>query len=152
MAEDPGRARPPDADTVRAALLHFANLIRRLEEEGALLRAIPLLLRRLGDLRQVLFDYEVRVTERLLPIEDPVERESRRVVRDASSRSTTVRRLRTSERKNSRPIAAMKVATVQESGEPIPAASTWGILVFTLLLSVAGTVVLRHTTLRQISH
>jgi hypothetical protein len=86
MAEDPGRARPPDADTVRAALLHFANLIRRLEEEGALLRAIPLLLRRLGDLRQVLFDYEVRVTERLLPIEDPVERESRRVVRDASSR------------------------------------------------------------------
>jgi hypothetical protein len=86
MAEDPGRARPPDAATVRAALLHFANLIKRLEEEGALLRAIPLLLRRLGDLRQVLFDYEVRVTERLLPIEDPVERESRRVVRDASSR------------------------------------------------------------------
>ena len=86
MAEDPGRARPPDADTVGAALLHFANLIRRLEEEGALLRAIPLLLRRLGDLRRVLFDYEVRVTERLLPIEDPVERESRRVVRDASSR------------------------------------------------------------------
>jgi hypothetical protein len=40
----------------------------------------------LGDLRQVLFDYEVRVTERLLPIEDPVERESRRVVRDAGSR------------------------------------------------------------------
>jgi hypothetical protein len=86
MAEDPGRARPPDADTVRASLLHFANLIRRLEEEGALVRAIPLLLRRLGDLRQVLFDYEVRVTERLLPIEDPVERESRRVVRDASAR------------------------------------------------------------------
>jgi hypothetical protein len=86
MAEDPGRARPPDADMVRAALLHFANLIRRLEEQGALLRGIPLLLRRLGDLRQVLFDYEVRVTERLLPIEDPVERESRRVVRDASSR------------------------------------------------------------------
>ena len=82
MAEDPGRARPPDAETVRAALLHFANLIRRLEEEGAVLRAIPLLLKRLGDLRQVLFDYEVRVTERLLPIEDPVERESRRVVRD----------------------------------------------------------------------
>lgn len=86
MAEDPGRKRPPDADTVRAGLLHFANLIRRLEEEGALVRAIPLLLRRLGDLRQVLFDYEVRVTERLLPIEDPVERESRRVVRDASVR------------------------------------------------------------------
>lgn len=86
MAEDPDRASPPDAHTVRAALLHFADLIRRLEEEGTLLRAIPLLLRRLGDLRHLLFDYEVRVTERLLPIEDPVERESRRVVRDASSR------------------------------------------------------------------
>ena len=86
MADDPSRARPPDADTVRAALLHLADLIRRLEEEGALLRAIPLLLRRLGDLRRVLFDYEVRVTERLLPIEDPAERESRRVVRDARSR------------------------------------------------------------------
>lgn len=86
MAEDPGRKGPPDADTVRADLLHFADLIRRLEGEGALLRAIPLLLRRLGDLRRLLFDYEVRVTERLLPIEDPIERESRRVVRDARSR------------------------------------------------------------------
>lgn len=86
MAEDRGRASPPDSDAVRAALLHFADLIRRLEEEGKLLQAIPLLLGRLGDLRQLLFDYEVRVTERLLPIEDPIERESRRVVRDASSR------------------------------------------------------------------
>lgn len=86
MDKDAGRNRPPDADTVRAQLLHLANLIRRLEEEGALLRAIPLLLRRLGDLRRVLFDYEVRVTERLLPIEDPLERESRKIVREARSR------------------------------------------------------------------
>jgi hypothetical protein len=85
MTEDPGRTVPPDAETVRAQLLHLANLIRRLEEEGALLRAIPLLLRRLGDLRQTLFDYEVRVTERLLPIEDPLERDSRRIVREARS-------------------------------------------------------------------
>lgn len=84
MADDPSKKRgPPDADTVRAQLLHLANLIRRLEEEGALLRAIPLLLRRLGDMRRTLFDYEVRVTERLLPIEDPVERDSRRIVREA---------------------------------------------------------------------
>ncbi len=31
----------------------------------------------------MLFEYEVRVTERLLPIEDPIERESRRIVREA---------------------------------------------------------------------
>lgn len=86
MANNADRDRPPDAETVRAQLLHLANLIRRLEEEGALLRAIPLLLRRLGDLRRVLFDYEVRVTERLLPVEDPLERESRRIVREARSR------------------------------------------------------------------
>ena len=90
MAEDPGRKGPPDADTVRAHLLHLANLIRRLEEEGALLRAIPLLLRRLGDLRQTLFDYEVRATERLLPIEDPVERDSRRIVREARAHEEDV--------------------------------------------------------------
>ncbi|UCG75578.1 MAG: hypothetical protein JSV95_12800 [Gemmatimonadota bacterium] len=86
MSRKSDRSPPPDADAVRAQLLHLANLIRRLDEEGALLRAIPLLLRRLGDLRRVLFDYEVRVTERLLPIEDPVERQSRDVVRDARAR------------------------------------------------------------------
>jgi hypothetical protein len=84
--DQPEPEGPPDADAVRAQLVHLANLIRRLEEEGALLRAIPLLLRRLGDLRRVLFDYEVRVTERLLPIEDPVERDSRRIVREAAER------------------------------------------------------------------
>ncbi len=84
--EQPGREGPPDADTVRAQLVYLSNLIRRLDEEGALLRAIPLLLRRLGDIRRVLFDYEVRVTERLLPIEDPVERDSRRIVREAAER------------------------------------------------------------------
>ncbi len=84
--EQPEREGPPDADAVRAHLVHLSNLIRRLDEEGALLRTIPLLLRQLGDLRRVLFDYEVRVTERLLPIEDPVERDSRRIVREAGER------------------------------------------------------------------
>ena len=84
--EQPEREGPPDADTVRTHLVHLSDLIRRLDEEGALLRAIPLLLRRLGDLRRVLFDYEVRATERLLPIEDPVERDSRRIVREAAER------------------------------------------------------------------
>lgn len=76
----------PDEGQVRRALLAFSELIRRLEDEGRLLQATPLLLQRLGDLRRILFDYEVRGTERLLPVEDPTERESRRVVREAIER------------------------------------------------------------------
>lgn len=80
------RPAPPDADQVRRALVAFSELIQRLEDEGRLLEAVPLLLERLGDLRNMIFDYEVRSTERLMPIEDPVERESRRVVREAIDR------------------------------------------------------------------
>lgn len=85
MAE--GRSEgPPSEEQVRAALLRFAGLVRRLDEEGQLLRGLPFLLGRLGDLRRLLFDYEVRSTERLLPIEDPDEREARRIVREALER------------------------------------------------------------------
>lgn len=76
----------PEENRVRRALLGFAELVQRLEREGRLTKATPLLLGRLGDLRHLLFDYEVRFTERLLPIEDPVERESRRIVREALER------------------------------------------------------------------
>ena len=76
----------PDEEKVRRALMAFADLIRRLEREGRLERATPLLLGRLGDLRRLLFEFEVRYTERLLPIEDPLERESRRIVREALER------------------------------------------------------------------
>lgn len=76
----------PDEGQVRRALLAFSELIRRLEDEERLLQATPLLLQRLGDLRRILFDYEVRGTERLMPVEDPTERESRRVVREAIER------------------------------------------------------------------
>lgn len=81
-----GHEAQPDEERVRRALLAFSDLIRRLEREGRLERATPLLLGRLGDLRRLLFEFEVRYTERLLPIEDPVERESRRIVREAIER------------------------------------------------------------------
>ena len=71
---------------MRSAFLRFADLIRRLDDEGHLLRNLPFLMGRLGDLRRLLFDYEVRTTERLLPIEDPDEREARRIVREALER------------------------------------------------------------------
>ncbi|HSM08260.1 MAG TPA: hypothetical protein VLA33_04500 [Gemmatimonadota bacterium] len=80
------RAGPPSEDRVRLELVLFADLIQQLEESGSLLKAVPFLLSRLGDIRRVLFDYEVRGTERLLPIEDPHEREARRIVREVEER------------------------------------------------------------------
>ena len=76
-----GDAAPPSADRVRLELVLFSELIQRLAAEDRLLDAVPFLVGRLGDLRRVLFDYEVRCTERLLPIEDPKEREARRILR-----------------------------------------------------------------------
>lgn len=86
--DDPGeheeqrRTGPPSEERVRLELVLFADLIRRLENENRLADALPFVLSRLGDLRQLLFDYEVRATERLLPIEDPHEREARRLLRE----------------------------------------------------------------------
>lgn len=77
---------PPDERKVRLALRTFGDLVQRLDDEDRLLDAVPLLLARLGDLRQMLFSYEVLVTERLLPTDDPVERESREIVRRARER------------------------------------------------------------------
>ncbi|MFW6192609.1 MAG: hypothetical protein ACOC83_03895 [Gemmatimonadota bacterium] len=71
---------------MRRALRAFGELLRRLDEDDRLLQAIPLVLTRLGDLRQMLFSYEVLVTERLLPTDDPIERESREIVRRARER------------------------------------------------------------------
>lgn len=83
--QDPSQ-RQPDEERVRLALRAFGDLLRRLDHEDRLLDAVPLVLDRLGALRQMLFSYEVRVTERLLPTDDPVERESRDVVRRARDR------------------------------------------------------------------
>ncbi len=79
---DQPRSGPPSEERVRLELVLFADLIRRLESEGRLAEALPFILSRLGDLRRLLFDYEVRATERLLPIEDPHEREARRLLRE----------------------------------------------------------------------
>lgn len=79
---NPERKAPTEAE-VRAALMAFGDLIRRLDADDRLLRTLPLIMGRLGDLRHLLFEYEVRVTERLLPTDDPVERDSRRIVREA---------------------------------------------------------------------
>ena len=77
---------PPSEERVRLELVLFAELVQRLERENRLAEAIPFLLRRLGDLRRLLFDYEVRATERLLPIEDPHERAARRLLREMEDR------------------------------------------------------------------
>ena len=86
---DEGHRPAPEKAQVRAALLRFADLVHRLEEDGTLLRNLPFLQGRLGDIRRMVFDYEVRVTERLLPTDDPVERASRRIVEDAIERERT---------------------------------------------------------------
>jgi hypothetical protein len=86
---EPGDDRkpgPPSEERVRLELVLFADLVLRLEKENRLAEALPFVLRRLGDLRRLLFDYEVRATERLLPIEDPNEREARRLVREIEER------------------------------------------------------------------
>ncbi len=83
--------RPPTREQVRAALIAFSDMVRRLDADDTLLRHLPLLMGRLGDLRRMLFEYEVRVTERLLPSEDPSERESRRIVREARERERELR-------------------------------------------------------------
>ena len=77
---------PPSEDRVRLELILFSELIQTLAKDDRLLDAVPFLLGRLGDLRRVLFDYEVRGTERLLPIEDPDEREARRLLRRLEER------------------------------------------------------------------
>ena len=83
---EPQRSGPPSEERVRLELVLFADLVLRLEKENRLAEALPFVLRRLGDLRRLLFDYEVRATERLLPIEDPNEREARRIVREMEER------------------------------------------------------------------
>lgn len=89
--EDQRRPGPPSEDRVRLELVLFADLIQRLEKENRLAEALPFILSRLGDLRRLLFDYEVRATERLLPIEDPNEREARRIIREVEDRQRQMR-------------------------------------------------------------
>ena len=80
--EDDRRSGPPSEERVRLELVLFADLIQRLEKEGRLAAELPFILHRMGDLRRLLFDYEVRATERLLPIEDAAERAARELIRE----------------------------------------------------------------------
>lgn len=80
--EDDRRSGPPSEERVRLELVLFADLIQRLEKESRLAAELPFILHRMGDLRRLLFDYEVRGTERLLPIEDPAERAARDLIRE----------------------------------------------------------------------
>jgi len=84
--EDSGKG-PPSEERVRLELVLFAELIQRLETEGRLAEALPFVLHRLGDLRRLLFDYEVRATQRLLPVEDPHERAARRLIEEVQERA-----------------------------------------------------------------
>jgi hypothetical protein len=77
-----------DPKRLRQALLELADSILKLEDEGALLEATPDLMQMMGDLRRALFEYEVRVTGRLLPNfeERPEVVEAQRIVHEAARR------------------------------------------------------------------
>lgn len=84
--DDERREGPPSEERVRLELVLFAELIQRLEREGRLAEALPFVLHRLGDLRRLMFDYEVRATQRLLPVEDPHERAARKLLEEMEER------------------------------------------------------------------
>ena len=89
---------------MRAELLRFAELIQRMDREQLLLRASPRILKLLGELRQMLFAFEIRAARHLggkdLPgsagpagdeaassLDHPsLDRESLRIVREALER------------------------------------------------------------------
>lgn len=52
-------------DQLRSRLLHLATLIGRLDERGHLLERAPALLRLFGEMRRMIFAYEVRGTRNL---------------------------------------------------------------------------------------
>ena len=65
-------------ERLKAALRELAERILDLDRENALLRSVPDLLQRMGDLRSELFHYEVRST-----YDTPEIAESRRIVDEA---------------------------------------------------------------------
>ena len=67
------------AERLEAALKELAARLGEVDRAGLLLKSVPELLRRLGDLRSELFHYEVRST-----YDTPEVAESRRIVDEAS--------------------------------------------------------------------
>jgi hypothetical protein len=55
-----GRYDDITPEQLRAELLRFAELIRRMDADQLLLRSSPRILKLLGELRQMLFAYEIR--------------------------------------------------------------------------------------------
>ena len=55
-----GRYDDITPEQLRAELLRFAELLQRMDREQLLLRASPRILKLLGELRQMLFAYEIR--------------------------------------------------------------------------------------------
>ena len=84
-------------EKLRAELLRFAELIQRMDKDEILLRSSPRILRLLGELRQMIFSYEIRGSRHLggkdLPGEESGEAspqgigsDSARVVQEALRR------------------------------------------------------------------
>lgn len=55
-----GRYDDITPEKLRAELLRFAELIQRMDRDDLLLRSSPRILKMLGELRQMLFAYEIR--------------------------------------------------------------------------------------------
>jgi hypothetical protein len=94
-----GRYDDITPEQLRAELLRFAELIQRMDREQLLLRASPRILKLLGELRQMLFAFEIRGARHLggkdLPgaagpspeeVGSPLDQESLRIVREALAR------------------------------------------------------------------
>lgn len=100
-----GRYDDITPEQLRTKLLRFARLVLKLEEKDMLLEKSPALLKLLGELRQMLFAWEVRGTRNLTPREDEDEdgstgpetpedeevRESLRIVQEALEREEELR-------------------------------------------------------------
>lgn len=93
-----GRHEEMSEDRLREELVSFARLILLLDRKDALLDRSASVLRLLGDLRRMVFAWEVRVTDRAGPARirrpGPLEPDepSARIVREALEREEELRR------------------------------------------------------------
>jgi hypothetical protein len=86
-----GRYDDITPDELRAQLLRLARLIRAMEKRDVLLQKTASILKLLGELRQMIFAYEVRVTKNLVPsdadvVSDAAVEDSLRIVNEALDR------------------------------------------------------------------
>ena len=86
-----GRYDDITPDELRAQLLRLARLIRAMEKRDVLLQRTASILKLLGELRQMIFAYEVRVTKNLVPSDadaasDAAVGDSLRIVNEALDR------------------------------------------------------------------